>query len=281
MPDIGGWELRFPEGRTKALSLSYDDGSEHDRRLVALLDAYGLAATFHLTSSTLGAPHRVGRGEVARLYARHEVACHGATHTSLTELDDDAVRRELCDDRAALEDLTGRPVRGLAYPFGHHDARIEALAAAVGFAYGRGITDSHDFALPAEPMRLTTSCHHNEAMMLGRQLLASDGPDLKWMRVRGHSFELDGFLSADPAKDWQYMAAFCRMMGGDPSIWHAPLLAVLDYLAAAQHVRLTPPGHILTNGSPLAVWLADADGKVVEVPANAVVSLAATPTGRV
>lgn len=233
----GGRAVRFPGGLTKALSMSYDDGSEHDRRLVALFDRHGLRGTFHLTSSTLGLEHRVGRDEVRRLYERHEVACHGATHADLTGLPDDAVRRELRDDKAALESLAGRPVRGLAYPFGSHDARIEGLAAEAGFAYARGITDTGDFDLPASPLRLTTTCHHNEALDLGRRLLGAGDQEPCWMRVRGHSFELDGFMTADPAKDWAYMEAFCRLMAEGGGVWFAPLIEVLDHLEAAGALR--------------------------------------------
>lgn len=237
MGEGGGSAVRFPGGRTKALSMSYDDGSEHDRRLVALFDHYGLRGSFHLTSSTLGLDYRIGRNEVRHLYARHEVACHGATHADLTGLPDEAVRRELRDDKTTLEAIAGRPVRGLAYPFGSHDARTEGMAAEAGFAYARGITDTGDFDLPASPLRLTTTCHHNDALDLGRRFLDADDREPRWMRVRGHSFELDGFMTADSTKDWAYMESFCRLMAEGGGIWFAPLIEVLDHLEAAGMLR--------------------------------------------
>ena len=33
-------EMLFPEGKNKALILSYDDGSNHDRKLVQLMNKY-------------------------------------------------------------------------------------------------------------------------------------------------------------------------------------------------------------------------------------------------
>ena len=36
----------FPGGRHKALTLSYDDGRQEDRRLIGLLNHYGLKGTF-------------------------------------------------------------------------------------------------------------------------------------------------------------------------------------------------------------------------------------------
>ena len=40
--------LRFPNFRKKAVTLSYDDGVIYDKRLMRILDEYGLKATFNL-----------------------------------------------------------------------------------------------------------------------------------------------------------------------------------------------------------------------------------------
>ena len=42
--------MRFPEGRTKALTLSYDDGVEQDKRLMEILNAHGIKATFNINT---------------------------------------------------------------------------------------------------------------------------------------------------------------------------------------------------------------------------------------
>ncbi len=38
----------FPQGRYKAVTLSYDDGRIEDRKLVSILNRNGLKGTFHL-----------------------------------------------------------------------------------------------------------------------------------------------------------------------------------------------------------------------------------------
>ena len=40
----------FPEGKTKALTFSYDDGEKQDIRLIQLFNKYGLKGTFNLNS---------------------------------------------------------------------------------------------------------------------------------------------------------------------------------------------------------------------------------------
>lgn len=42
--------MRFPGGRTKSLTLSYDDGVQQDIRLVDILNKHGLKGTFNLNS---------------------------------------------------------------------------------------------------------------------------------------------------------------------------------------------------------------------------------------
>ena len=269
---VTGCNVRFPGGRSKALSMSYDDGSEHDRRLVAMFNAFGIRGTFHLNSGSLGQEYRVGRDEAASLYRRHEIACHGATHADLTHLSDDAIRHELGWDKHVLEDISGGPVRGLAYAFGTHDDRVVGLVAEAGFSYARGIHDIWGFGLPDEPLRLTTTCHHGGAMDMGRKLLASDAQDLQWMRVYGHSYELDGFMTGDPSKNWEYMEAFCRMMRGHGSIWYTTLIEMTDYLAAAHSLEFPDDGAAVSNRSNLAVWI-HKNGVNVEIPAGAALDL--------
>src|SRR5665648_193123 len=65
----------FPGGKKSALTMSYDDGQIHDRRLVEIFDRYGIRGTFHLNSGTLDRPGFIRKEEVADLYRNHEVSC--------------------------------------------------------------------------------------------------------------------------------------------------------------------------------------------------------------
>ena len=44
--------LRFPGGKTKALTLSYDDGCKQDIRFSKIVTKYGLKCTFNLNSNS-------------------------------------------------------------------------------------------------------------------------------------------------------------------------------------------------------------------------------------
>ena len=44
--------MRFPEGKKKAVTLSYDDGVVSDIRLMEILNKYGLKCTFNINTGT-------------------------------------------------------------------------------------------------------------------------------------------------------------------------------------------------------------------------------------
>ena len=126
----------FSGGRPKALTLSFDDGRDHDRRLVAALNRYGLRAAFHLNNGFFGREGYIGADEVASLYAGHEVACHTVNHPLLPITPLDQVVSEIAQNRRDLEALVDYPVRGFSYPCGghNHDQRLAALLPALGIA---------------------------------------------------------------------------------------------------------------------------------------------------
>lgn len=128
-------EIIFPNGKSKAFTMSYDDGTIHDRRLVEIMNRYGIRGTFNLNAGFLGQTCWIGGlhgkldiskiepDEVPTLYAGHEIAGHGLNHASPTDIGSSAYFYETIEDKAALEHLTGKLVRGYAYPFGAYDEK--------------------------------------------------------------------------------------------------------------------------------------------------------------
>lgn len=86
---MSGMFMRFPGGKAKVLTLSYDDGIEQDIRLMEIMDQHGLKGTFNLNSGRFapeGTVYPVGEfhrkmtvRQVTEAYADsgHEVAVHG------------------------------------------------------------------------------------------------------------------------------------------------------------------------------------------------------------
>lgn len=73
--------MRFPQGKSKALTFSYDDGVRSDIRLVEIFDKYGIKGTFNLNLPLCddeGRHIRLTEEEMLSLFQNspHEVALH-------------------------------------------------------------------------------------------------------------------------------------------------------------------------------------------------------------
>lgn len=141
-------EMLFPQGRTKALILSFDDGRTEDRQLVKLMNKYSLIGTFHLNSNKLGTNGYLTKGEIKQLFAGHEVSVHSANHPALTTLSKIDVVYEVVEDRKELERLMGYPVRGMAYPFGNNNESVIDAIKGLGIEYARTVDDFNNFKIP-------------------------------------------------------------------------------------------------------------------------------------
>ena len=53
--------MRYPGGRAKAVTFSYDDGVTQDIRLIELFDKYNLKCTFNLNSGLAGVKENLVR----------------------------------------------------------------------------------------------------------------------------------------------------------------------------------------------------------------------------
>jgi peptidoglycan/xylan/chitin deacetylase (PgdA/CDA1 family) len=62
-----------------------------------------------------------------------ELGSHTMSHPDLRKVGDDDLASELEGSKAAIEKITGRPCRTLAYPYGLYDDRVIAATAAAGY----------------------------------------------------------------------------------------------------------------------------------------------------
>ena len=230
-------------GKKKALTFSLDDGVTQDERAIAILNKYGLRATFNINSSLLGLPGslepkgvwvnhtKVSPVAVKELYRGHEVAVHTLTHPRLPTLDDDTVAYQVEEDRLALERLTGAPVVGMAYPCGgvNNDDRVAAVVRErTGVRYARTITSTGSFALPENLYRLNPTVYYTDVeklFSLAEQFLALDPDTPQMFYIWGHTYELDaGFLT------WEDFERFCALVSGKADIFYGTGAEVLSPL---------------------------------------------------
>jgi len=123
-------------------SITFDDGfADNLYEAAPLLRRLGVPATIFVAAGLLGEPHPdapsariLTEDEVRRLaQAGVEIAAHGMTHRDLTSLCAEELDWELTASKARLEEITGCPVRTLAYPFGKSNRHVADSARRAGF----------------------------------------------------------------------------------------------------------------------------------------------------
>ena len=262
----------FPGGKHKALTMSYDDGREEDRRLVALFNKYGIKGTFNLNYGidwdSRTDELRVPITEYKELYKGHEMASHTYTHPTIERCPLEQVVEQILEDRKGLEAIAGYPVRGLAYPNGSYSEEIEKLLPALGIRYARIVGSSDNFAMPRNFMEWKATCHHNHNLLeLGKQFIESFKTQyLYLMYVWGHSYE---FTSKN---NWELMEEFCQLVGGRDDIWYATNIEIVDYVEVRNRLQFSADCSFVYNPSVASAWL-NVDGKIVEIPGGQNVKL--------
>lgn len=128
-------------------AMTFDDGFlsvyEH---AYPLLKERNMTATIYIVVDSLGGindwDRRAGDVEERMMSAGQakeladngfEIGSHTLTHPRLAQLDDEQLVREIADSKHKLEDLVGREVTSLSYPYGNFDNRVLQAAVAAGY----------------------------------------------------------------------------------------------------------------------------------------------------
>lgn len=259
----GSLEMLFKDGKRKALTLSYDDGTVHDRKLVQMMNRYGIRGTFNLNSGLFSQKDqktvngietdrsRIDAEEVKDLYKGHEVASHTVNHPSLTAIPSNMRAAEVIKDRKNLEELTGELVRGFAYPYGTFNDTVEEILSACGIEYARTVVSTDSFELPQDFLEWHPTCHHDspKLMELAKQFCDGSDGNARLFYLWGHSYE---FAQND---NWQMLEDFFQYITKDAeSIWMATNIEILEYVKAFRELKRSTDGRILYNPTGFNIW---------------------------
>ncbi len=276
--------LRFPNFRTKVLTLSYDDGVRQDKRLVQILDKNNIKATFNINGglfNTTRDSETVGRmtvEEAVELYtnSNHEIANHGFKHLHWSVFDDAAVVNDVVKDRVTLEKLFGRVVKGMAYPNGTvncTDKTVDILKKCK-IKYARTTVTTEKFDIPTDWLRLSSTCHHNnpKLMQLADEFLSDEKKPYFWANTPklfylwGHSYEFDN------NNNWEVIEKFCEFVGKREDVWYATNGEVYEYVTAFDNLDFAVEEKLVYNPSAIDVYICYFGNNVL-IPAGKTVKI--------
>ena len=247
----------YPNGATKAFTMSYDDGVTQDIRLVEILNKNGIFATFNLTSGKFGRDSFTHKNitvnilppetDFRKLYSVHEIAVHSLTHPHLDELPRSEALYEITQDKYNLEQIAGYPILGMAYPYGTYNQTVISVLEQVGMVYARTVDSHRSFALPKNFLTWDPSCHHDDPDVFNLiERFKSTQDELALFYIWGHSYEFDG------NENWDDIERICSEISGRADIWYATNIDIANYLNALKSLAVLD--NFVKNNSALPLW---------------------------
>lgn len=255
--------MRFPGGRRKALTFSYDDGTEQDIRLIQIMKEHGLKGTFNLNSGmyppegTVFPPDRVYRkmtkSQATETFAGSgmEVAVHGMMHPFLEQIPTYLGLRDILKDRENLEQQFGTFIRGMAYPYGTYNDQVIDCLRYAGILYSRTIRETHKFDMPTNWLLWDPTCHHkdSELMELAKKFVEEQASRDPWLfYVWGHTYEFDVY------DNWHVMEDFAQYTGSREDIWYATNMEICEYAEAYSRLVFSMDEHRIYNPTAFTLW---------------------------
>ena len=271
--------LRFPGGKPKAVTFSYDDGVREDIQLVEIINRHGIKCTFNLNNDIMRGENNFTDEEIKKYFLSngHEVAVHGSMHRALGNVSAIDGIRDVLECRLELEKKTGKIIKGMAYPDTGitvfvNNASYESIKnylKDLGIVYSRTLGgDNNSFQLPQDWYAWMPTAHHNNPQIMEyidefvnmdlstKTSCARRQPRLFYMW--GHSYE---FRNAD---NWEHLEEICAKLGGKDDTWYATNMEIHDYVEAYNSLVYSADGRKVYNPTLIRIWV-DVDGVLYDI----------------
>ena len=256
--------MSFPNGLKKAFTMSYDDAVEQDKKLISIMQKYGLKGTFNINSGlyakkgTVYAPgtihRRMDEEEVSKTYKADgiEVATHGFTHPFLERIPTYQCVREIIDDREKLEGQFDTIVRGFAYPYGSFNEDVVNILRECGIVYGRTVRSTHEFKMPQNWLLLDPTCHHDDERLfelVDKFVSARDDWGYPMMfYLWGHAYEFEA------NNNWYRIEELAKKISGKDDVWYATNLEIYEYTEDFKRLRTNVKFTKVYNPTARTLW---------------------------
>lgn len=258
--------IRFPEGKAKAVTFSYDDGYKDDLKIAELLDRYNMKGTFNLNSAYIGSANKMTKEEAEEslLNKGHEIAIHGECHHAPGRMSLVSGISEFLNCRLSLENTFGRIIRGCAYPDSgirviegdKTKEDIKSYMKALGIVYGRTLGGDNDgFMLPEDFLEWMPSAHQTnpDVFKIIDKFIDFDMDNVYWSNrsprlfyLWGHAYEL---------KDkWEHLEKIAEKLANKQDIWYATNIEIYDYVNAYNSLVFSADETSVYNPTLYTIW---------------------------
>ena len=220
----------------KAVTFSFDDGVESDKKFIDLFNKYNLKCSFNLNSGKIecGESWDYNGFLVKRpipfdksIYKGHEICAHGKLHRKPNELNEKELHDEFDDDIKNLETIFNTKITGLAYAFGAYSDDAVNHLKNIGINFARTVKSTYSFNVQEDLLTFNPTCSFSDSKIfyLAEKFLnlKPDAPQIFY--IWGHSYELDG------NNLWEHMNQLCKILSGENDILYAANTEVFRYFS--------------------------------------------------
>ena len=203
---------RYKNGALRALTMSFDDGTYEDEKMIALLKKYGVKASFCINTGLMDGNDVI---EVAgnwtrmsfdhaenKVYEGFDIISHGYRHKELTFLSDDEIISEIKNDAAKIKELTGVSPVGFSYPGGtaYYNAYItDVMLRNTDVKFARDTADTYSFLLPSNFMAWHPTCSilDDRLLSLAEEFLSAEATEDMLFYAWDHPWAITAFNAWD------------------------------------------------------------------------------------
>ncbi len=279
--------LRFPGGKFKAVTLSYDDGVRQDLRFAEILDKYNMKGTFNINSGFMGNPGKTTVEEIKEhiLGKGHEVALHGKNHLAPgAAFKPSMAISDIIDCRKELENAFDIIIRGMAYPDsgvrtmhnGNDYENLRTLIENIGVVYSRSLAGDNDsFMLPNDFLCWIPTAHHKnpELFNMVDKFIALDEKKIYSSSIYPRIFYLWGHTyEFDKDDGWNLIERFCEKISGKEDTWYATNIEICEYVMAYNSLVTSANGKKIYNPTLMDIWM-NVDGKTIVIKSGETINL--------
>lgn len=281
--------MRYPGGKPKAVTFSYDDACRQDIRLSQLFNKYNLKGTFNINSAFIakndGEWHLTEKEIKENIIDKgHEVATHGEYHKANGVIRLVEGIQDVINCRRGLEDKFGMIIRGMAYPDSgirifHNQTTMSDIATylkSLDIVYARTLGEvNKSFNLPADWYQWMPTGHHNDSGLLDLidEFVSYEVSSVslsravpKLLYIWGHAYEFDKM------NNWDRMEQICEKLSNRDDTWYATNIEIYEYVEAYNSLIFSADSNIIYNPTLKKIWF-EVDDKPYTIEAGETIKI--------
>jgi peptidoglycan/xylan/chitin deacetylase (PgdA/CDA1 family) len=151
----------------KSILITFDDGyMDNYYSAFPILKEFNMTATIFCITSELDGSYYLSKEAIREMSAYGiDIESHTVTHPRLNKMNYDKQLSELVDSKKTLEEITGKEINSIAYPFGDfNDDSVKAAKEAgytLGFTTKLGLSDRSDNPLTLDRIYISSKYDMN------------------------------------------------------------------------------------------------------------------------